>query len=205
MKFKTIKKEYQTTKTSFKKLATKHSIHYKKIERMAKKEGWVKYHNPKATTPPTHTTKTTLKPTKQPNPKQPIGTTEKEVISELREQITGEWGKAFFDSICEEMKGKFYLYDYFTLLMASNFYQDSIDAREKAPNDLLSISEKTGNKFVSAEYNLHISATTQFLKLTKQLGLTPMSRQKAHLRTLKKVGNNTAFSPKLNSHRNIKF
>ena len=50
MIFTTIKEEYQSTKTSFKKLAKKHQIHYKKIERMAKKEGWIKYDPTKAPT-----------------------------------------------------------------------------------------------------------------------------------------------------------
>jgi DNA-binding ferritin-like protein (Dps family) len=205
MIFTTIKEEYQSTKTSFKKLAKKHQIHYKKIERMAKKEGWIKYDPTKAPTTNIQTIEPPQKTIKQTESIQSIGTTEKEVIEKLRGEIKGEWGKAFFDSICEEMKGKFYLYDYFTLLLASNFYQTSIDARKKASKKLLSVSGKNGTKYVSAEYNLHISATAQFIKLIRQLGITPMVRQKAHLRALEKVSNNTVFNPKPNEERNMKI
>lgn len=49
MDFSAIKTEYETTKTSFKKLSSKHGVHYKQIERAAKKEEWVKF-NPKKPT-----------------------------------------------------------------------------------------------------------------------------------------------------------
>jgi len=53
MNFTTIKEEYETTKNSFRKLADRHKTHYKKIERMAKKEGWIKFNPSKAINPPT--------------------------------------------------------------------------------------------------------------------------------------------------------
>lgn len=46
MDYLTIKKEYETTKTSFRKLSDKYETHYKTLERRAKKEGWIKF-NPK--------------------------------------------------------------------------------------------------------------------------------------------------------------
>jgi len=48
MDYSKIKEEYETTKTSFKQLSDKYKIHYKKLQRVAKKEGWIKYKpNPK--------------------------------------------------------------------------------------------------------------------------------------------------------------
>jgi len=50
MKFEKIKKEYETKKISYRKLAEKYNIHYKAIERESKKKGWIKY---QPTTTPT--------------------------------------------------------------------------------------------------------------------------------------------------------
>jgi len=46
MNFETIKKEYETKKISYRKLAEKYNINYKAIERESKKEGWIKFQTP---------------------------------------------------------------------------------------------------------------------------------------------------------------
>lgn len=43
MDYTAIRKEYETTKTSFVKLQEKYNINYKKLERKAQKEEWIKY------------------------------------------------------------------------------------------------------------------------------------------------------------------
>ena len=43
MDYKEPRAEYENSKISFKKLSKKYNIHYKKLERVAKKYGWVKY------------------------------------------------------------------------------------------------------------------------------------------------------------------
>ncbi len=43
MDYREPRAEYENSKISFKKLSKKYNIHYKKLERVAKKYGWVKY------------------------------------------------------------------------------------------------------------------------------------------------------------------
>lgn len=43
MNYEPIRYEYETTKISFRKLAEKYGVNYKKIERLAKSEEWNKY------------------------------------------------------------------------------------------------------------------------------------------------------------------
>lgn len=59
MDYKEIRTEWESTKISFKKLAEKYNIHYKKLERISKKEEWSR------TTPTDHTTP--KNPQTQPN------------------------------------------------------------------------------------------------------------------------------------------
>jgi len=47
MDYKEIREEYESNKISFRKLSKKYNIHYKKLERTAKKYNWIKY-NPLA-------------------------------------------------------------------------------------------------------------------------------------------------------------
>ena len=43
MSYLKLKEEYENTSISFAKLSKKHNIHYKRVEREAKKNGWVKF------------------------------------------------------------------------------------------------------------------------------------------------------------------
>ena len=43
MDYQEVREEYESNKISFKKLSKKYNIHYKKLERVAKKNKWIKY------------------------------------------------------------------------------------------------------------------------------------------------------------------
>ena len=87
MDYTNIKTEWENTKISFSKLAEKYNIHYKKIERIAKKENWSRT-NP---TPPKNP---------QKNPTQPniLTDEEKELIAYLEPLINSPMDRVLINS-----------------------------------------------------------------------------------------------------------
>ena len=153
MSYQTIKAEYETTKTSFKKLSDKHKIHYKQIERIAKKEGWVKF-NPKKITTPTKATH--LIPTSQP-------------IEEIEEDIKTLL-KAYHQPI-----------DNILIMTYIDSYQSFIQLQEELKNEGRFILSSKGSPYMNPKYSALQMEKMNLIKIGKELGVTLSSRLRLKL------------------------
>jgi len=148
MDYKAIKNEYETTKISFNKLSEKYNIHSKKISRLAKKEGWIKF---KPTTKPTP-------PNKPTNPHKV--TTTKESIIEL---LSDNYHKADIPLL------EAYLDSYSTF---KELQQDlKIEGR-------FLVSPKTKATYLNPKYTALQMEKNNIKALGKELGLSPILRIK---------------------------
>ena len=194
--WESVKNDYENTKKSLRTLAKTYNVHHATISKKVKKEGWTRISQIREVTT-TVTKEATMLPFGE-------AYSDEDLVMRLRDKVEGEWGLLFFDITYAEMKKKYWNYDYFALLLASNFYQDAMDARANAPENFLSETDK-GDKYVSAEYNLHISATANFMKITKELGLNPLSRDKVAVKVVKKIKEGSLFDPAPKRERKIEF
>ena len=194
--WESIKNDYKNTRQSLRTLAKTYNVHHTTISKKVKREGWTRIVKTKEVS--TIVTKeTTMLPFGE-------AYSDETLVMKLRDKVEGEWGLLFFDITYAEMKKKYWNYDYFALLLASNFYQDAMDARANAPENFISISEK-GEEYISPEYNLHISATANFMKITKELGLNPLSRDKVSVKVVKKIKEGSLFDSTQKRERKIEF
>ena len=152
MDFKAIKEEYQTAKTSFKKLATKYETHYKKIERQAKKESWIKY-NPKATPPP---------PIKQP---QIIKNTEIDTQTPTHD-------------IKELLKGYFQPIDNIMLELFIDTYVSYQELKKDVSKEGRMLKSQKGGTYYNPKYSALQMEKMNLIKIQKELGVTIAQRIK---------------------------
>jgi len=182
--WESIKSEFENTNKSLRALASAYNVHHTTISKKIKNEGWTRIGKKSEVTTTVTKEVTSLAYGE--------AWSDDAIVEKLRKQVTGEWGLLFFDVTYAEMKKKYWTYDYFSLLLAANFYQDAMEAKLNAPDGFLSETDK-GDKYISAEYNLHISATANFMKITKELGLSPLSRAKASVKVVEKIKENSLF------------
>jgi len=155
MDYKAIKEEYQTTKTSFKKLATKYNIHYKQIEREAKKEGWIKYH-PKATI---------TAPIEQPTISKDIKIDTQTPTNDIKELLKGYYSPV--DNIMLE------------LLMDT--YVSYQELKREVSNEGRILKSQKGGTYYNPKYSALQMEKMNLIKIQKELGITVAQRIKLKL------------------------
>ena len=155
MDFETIREEYQTTKTSFKRLATKYETHYKKIERQAKKEHWIKY-NPKAT-PPT-----------------PIKNTQIIQNTEIDTQTPT-------NDIKELLKGYFQPIDNIMLELFIDTYVSYQELKKDVSEEGRILKSQKGGTYYNPKYSALQMEKMNLIKIQKELGVTIAQRVRLKL------------------------
>ncbi len=168
--YKIIKEEYETTTTSYKKLGVKHEIHYKQIERRAKKDNWIKY-NPKALV------------SQELNSVDPqiavsvVIDTDK-VVSDIK-ALLGEYHRAIDDV---------------AIMMFIDSYSSFCELQEEIKIEgRVLVSTKTLNSFVNPKVNLLQMEKNNLLRIGKELGVTVASRLKLRLDLEDKEVKNSIF------------
>ena len=168
MDYKTIKEEYETTKTSFKKLSDKHKTHYKTLERRAKKEGWIKF-NPNKTTAPI----TPLIPIIQPKKiedTQHITLDIKELLKAYHQPIDDVLIMAYIDS-----------------------YISFIELQEELKSEGKFILSSKGSQYMNPKYSALQMEKMNLIKIGKELGITLTARLKLQLDLEEKSKEPTIF------------
>jgi len=155
MNFTTMKEEYETTKTSFRKLADKYKTHYKKIERRAKKEGWIKF-NPKTINP---------QPTKQP---QIIQNTEIDTQTPTND-------------IKELLKGYFQPIDNIMLELFIDTYVSYQELKKEVSAEGKILKSQKGGTYYNPKYSALQMEKMNLIKIQKELGITISQRIKLKL------------------------
>jgi len=158
MNYKKIKKEYETTKTSFKKLGEKHKIHYKKIERIAKKEKWIKYK-------PTQTTNHTTPPQKTPKISPQILSNTQSVTDNIKTLL-----KAYHQPTDEVL-----------ILTYIDSYQNFLELQEQVKSEGKFIDSTKGNIYMNPKYSALQMEKMNLIKIGKELGITLSSRIRLQL------------------------
>ena len=153
MTIETIKKEYETTKTSFKTLADKYETHYKKLQRRAKKEGWVKY-NPTITKTP--------KPPKTPQHSQVDTQTPTHDIKEL-------------------LKGYFQPIDNIMLELFIDTYISYQELKKEVAIEKRILTSKKGGTYYNPKYSALQMEKMNLIKIQKELGVTIAQRVRLKL------------------------
>jgi len=158
MDYENIKKEYETTKTSFRKLSEKHGIHYKTLERRAKKEGWKKFSPQKIKKPP----KTSSLPIIKPN----IITDSQRVTGDIKELL-----KAYHQPIDEVL-----------ILTYIDSYQSFLELQEDVKKEGKFIDSTKGNKYMNPKYSALQMEKMNLIKIGKELGITLSARLRLQLK-----------------------
>ena len=163
MDYTAIRAEYETTKTSFKKLGDKHNIHYKKIERIAKKEGWIKFApNPKIN----HTTQTPNPTTTKNHTPTPQHNTRVEEITEDIKTLL----KAYHQPI-----------DNVLIMTYIDSYQSFIELQEEISKEGKFILSSKGSQYMNPKYSALQMEKMNLIKIGKELGVTLSSRLRLKL------------------------
>lgn len=171
MDFKTIKEEYETTKTSFKKLATKYETHYKKIERMAKKEKWVKFipkNNPTATAP---------KPNQPPIKIQSIVSEAEKATMDIKELLNN-----YHEPI-----------DDILIMTYIDSYISFRELQEAVKTEGKFILSSKGSEYMNPKYSALQMEKMNLVKIGKELGVTISSRIRLRLDLQKDNQQGTIF------------
>ena len=166
MDFKPIRKEYETTKTSFKKLAEKYKIHYKKLERQAKEEGWIKYKSkptPKLTKPPKISPKTEID-TQTPT-----------------------------NDIKELLKGYFQPIDNIMLELFIDTYVSYQELKKEVAKEGRFLKSSKGGTYYNPKYSALQMEKMNIMKIQKELGVTIASRQRLNIVTKKESNEPSIF------------
>jgi len=156
MNYKKIKKEYETTKTSFKTLGETYETHYKQIERVAKKEKWVKYQ-------PTNT---------KPTPKPQKRILSPKVISDTQ---------SVEDNIKTLLKAYHQPIDAVLILTYIDSYQSFLELQEEVKNEGKFIDSSKGTKYMNPKYSALQMEKMNLIKIGKELGITLSSRVRLQL------------------------
>ena len=151
MDYSEIKKEYETKRISFKKLGETHKTHYKKIERVAKKEKWIKYNPTPQKKKPTPTTNQT--------------TNSKQVSKNIEELL-----KAYYQPTDEVL-----------ILAYIDSYQSFLELQEAIKNEGKFIDSSKGTKYMNPKYSALQMEKMNLIKIGKELGITLSSRIRLQL------------------------
>jgi P27 family predicted phage terminase small subunit len=157
MDYKAIKVEYETTKTSFKKLSDKYKTHYKALERRAKKEGWIKF-SPKQTTPTPITSSI-------PITKSQIAEDSIQVSEEIKEFL-----KIYYKPI-----------DNMLVMAYIDSYTAFRELQEEIRKEGRFILSSKGNQYMNPKYSALQMEKTNLIKIGKELGMTLAMRIKLKL------------------------
>lgn len=160
MNYETIKIEYETTKTSFKKLSDKHETHYKTLERRAKKEGWIKF-----------------------NPKNIIPTSPKITTSSIpiiKPQIIADSTKVSED-IKTFLKSYHRPIDDILIMTYVDSYIAYTELQQEVKSEGRYILSPKGSQYMNPKYSGLQMEKMNLIKIGKELGVTLSSRIRLHL------------------------
>jgi len=156
MDYTEIKRAYETTKTSFKTLGETYGTHYKKIQRVAKKEGWVKYiPNPK---------------TKPPKPQK----------RQISPQIITDT-QSVENNIKTLLNANLYPIDEVLILTYIDSYQSFLELQEDVKKEGKFIDSTKGNKYMNPKYSALQMEKMNLIKIGKELGITLSARLRLQL------------------------
>ncbi len=180
--WESIEETYRNTELPVRAIAVSYAVDHSTIVKKAKKEGWQRILQANEITKTITKTITTDMVNVNENT-----TSDDTVINDLRSELRGTFSKIFFDAVREEMSKKYYTYDYFSVFIAAEYFQKLMDVRKSIPKNGVAVSPRTGQSYVSGEFNVYISAANNFVKVTKDLGLSPLSRGRATLRVVENM------------------
>ncbi len=177
-----IRKSYQDTELPVRSIAKAYLVDHSTIVKKAKKESWTRI------VKSSEITKTVTKTVTSDMVNVGENTTGDVVIIDgLKAELDGVFAKMFFDVVRQEMEKKYYTYDYFSVFIAAEFFQKLMNVRKSIPQNGVTMSPKSGQTYVSGEFNVYISAASNFVKVTKDLGLSPLSRGRATLKVVESM------------------
>jgi len=156
MDYSKIKEEYETTKTSFKQLSDKYKIHYKKLQRVAKKEGWIKY---------------------RPNPKNKPQKPHKSILTP---QIITDT-QSVEDNIKTLLKTNLYPIDEVLILTYIDSYQSFLALQEDIKTEGKFLNSTKGNIYMNPKYSALQMEKMNLIKIGKELGITLSARTRLNL------------------------
>ncbi len=183
-----IEKTYINTELPVRAIAVSYDVNHSTIIKKAKKLGWMRIFKSNETTK--KVTKTIS--TDVVNMMGDV-TSDDKIIDSLRSELDGAFSLLFFDVIRSEMSKKYYTYDYFSVFIAAEYFQRLMDVRGDIPNGGVATSSKSLQTYVSGEFNVFVSAASNFIKVTKDLGLSPLSRGRATLKVVEEMQTQSLF------------
>jgi len=147
-----IKREYETTETSYAKLGDKYDIHPKQIQLLGNKEKWVKYskHTP--------TTKEITVPREVTTSK---GLSEDEIVTNIKE-VLGDFYQPIDDILIMN-----YVDSYLNIVELKG---------DVARQGRVMVSEKTNGHYINPSVNLLQAERNNLVKIGKELGINTASR-----------------------------
>jgi len=155
MDYTEIKRAYETTKTSFKALGETYRTHYKKIQRVAKKEGWIKY---------------------RPNPQN----SQKPHKSQISPQITTD-SQSVEDNIKTLLNTNLYPIDEVLILTYIDSYQSFLELKEDIKTEGKFLNSAKGNTYMNPKYSALQMEKMNLIKIGKELGITLSARTRLNL------------------------
>lgn len=160
-----IKKDYETTAVSFYQLEKHYGIGYKKINRVSKKEGWVKY-------------KGSFVPKTQPTLNEKVAISPPKKINIDYENI--DWSELVnrkIKEIIEEMGDKYSSIDKPLIVMYSKNYERYLKLELIVDDEGETlVSYKTGSRYLNPNFIALQAVEGTLIKLSDKLGLSVASR-----------------------------
>ena len=182
-----IEESYKSTTLPVRAIAKAYDVNHSTILKKAKKYGWTRISSIKEVTK-----KVTTEISGEIADRRGEVTNDEAVIAQLRAQLDGVFATLFFDVVREEMRKKYYTYDYFSVFVAAEYFERMMKMRKYIPADGIAIS-KNGQSYVSGEMNVYISMASNFMKAVKDIGLSPTSRGRATLRIVESAKEKSLF------------
>lgn len=184
--WESIEHSYKNTDIPIRVIAKAHDVSHSTIIKKAKKLNWKRISQSSGATKKVTTVTSEIADN--------VGkkTGDEEVIKKLRDELNGVFALLFFDVVKDEMSKKYYTYDYFSVFIAAEYFQKMMDVRKHVPKDGVAISAN-GQSYVSGETNVYISMANNFMKVTKDLGLSPLSRGRATLKMVEETKTKSLF------------
>ena len=164
--FETIKKEYELNKISFKKLGEKYNIHYKQIERKAKKEKWVKSGSEAKNIIDKKTEKTNLDAFESKERYLFFQEKHKDIplrkVNELKEELGGH-----YSSVDEPL-----------IVMYADLYQKYLIMTALISEDSDLVQTEKGVLYTNPRFNNYLAIIERLAKIGDRLGLSIASRKR---------------------------